>query len=143
VHIQHVQQNRETLGGSWEEKRSVDQIVPVEKAQVADSLVSAESTPLAPVGGAVAPFLAREREALLSELREARGERLRPTGWARGFGVGPAGLAAVILAFIFRRPELAAAFLSIGIAVEVRRQWRLANTIRGLLQALQDPMDGS
>lgn len=121
----------------------MDQNVPAEKAQVADSAVSIEPTALAPGGGAAAPFLARERSALLSELREARAERLRPTGWARAFGVGPAGLAAVVLAVIFRRPELAAVFLSIGIAVEVRRQWRLTNTIRGLLQALQDPMDGS
>ena len=94
-------------------------------------------------GDGAAPSLAKEREALQRELREAKAQRLRPTGWARIFGVGPAGLAAVVLAFVFQRPELAAVFLSVGIAVEIRRQWRLGKTIRGLLQALQDPMDGS
>ena len=100
--------------------------------------------PNAPQGGdEIAPSLSKERAALQRELREARAERLRPTGWARIFGVGSAGLAAVVLAFLFQRPELAAVFLSVGIAVEIRRQWRLSHTIRGLLQALRDPMDGS
>jgi hypothetical protein len=48
-----------------------------------------------------------------------------------------------VLAFLFQRPEVAAAFLSVGLAVEIRRQCKLSRTIRGLLQALQDPMDGS
>ena len=89
------------------------------------------------------PSLVKERKVLHRQLQEARDARLRPRGWAAIFGVGPAGLVAVILAFVFRRPELAAAFLTLGIAVEVVRQWRLSRTIRAVLRALRDPMDGS
>lgn len=89
------------------------------------------------------PSLIKERNVLQRQLRRAKAARLRPTGRAGIFGVGPAGLAAIVLALVFRRPELAAAFLTLAIAVEVRRQWKLGRAIRDLVRALQDPMDGS
>lgn len=87
--------------------------------------------------------LSTERDSLERQLREARAARTRPKGWAKIFGVGPAAVTGVVLTVVFKRPELAAVFLTLGIAVEIARQWKLSRTIRGLFKALEDPMDGS
>ena len=83
------------------------------------------------------------RESLHHERGEALEKQSWDTGWLMLFGFGPATLAAIVLALVFGRPDLIAAFVGLGAGVQIWRIWKGRRHIREIEKELEDPIDGS
>ena len=83
------------------------------------------------------------RQSLTQERYEALDRQARMAGWFMLFGVGPAALAAIVLAMVTNRPDLVWPFLGLGIGVQLWRIWKEQKRIKQIDKELEDPIDGS
>lgn len=83
------------------------------------------------------------RQNLTRQRGEAIERKGRQTAWLMLFGLGPAALVAIGLAFLLGQPDLLVPFAALGAGVQLFRIWRESRKIKELEKELADPIDGS
>ena len=83
------------------------------------------------------------RENLTTQRQDALDRQARMAGWLMLFGVGPAAVAAILLAMVAGRPDLIWPFVGLGVGVQLYRIWKEQRRIKQIERELADPIDGS